>query len=50
MEANGLDPLSAAALVLRMIHDIDASDDERRDALLEDLVGVAWGSSLALSQ
>jgi hypothetical protein len=45
-----LDPASAAALVVRAIDDIDASDDELRDALLSDLLCAAWGSVLAQKQ
>ncbi len=40
MEPNGLDPGPAAALVVRMIDDIDHSSDEQRDALLRDLLSV----------
>jgi hypothetical protein len=52
MESNGwpLDPASAAELVVRVIDDIDASDDERRDVLLSDLRCAAWGSTLAQMQ
>lgn len=45
-----LDPGSAAALVVRVIDDIDESDDERRDALLSDLLCAAWGSVCAQNQ
>jgi hypothetical protein len=45
-----LDPASAAELVARVIFDIDAGDDERRDDLLGDLLCAAWGSALAQSQ
>lgn len=41
----GLEP--PESLVLRLIDDIDASDDELRDALLRDLLCTAWGSKLA---
>ena len=44
------DPASAAELVMRVIEDIDASDDELRDALLSDLLCAAWGSRLAQAQ
>jgi hypothetical protein len=52
MEPNSwpLDPVSAAALVVRVIDDIDASDDERRDDLLSDLLCAAWGCTWAQSQ
>ena len=43
MEPNGLDPGRAAALVVRVIDDIDHSSDEERDALLRDLQSAAWG-------
>jgi hypothetical protein len=45
-----LDPVSAAELVARVIFEIDASDHERRDVLLSDLLSAAWGSFLAQSQ
>jgi hypothetical protein len=52
MEPNNwsLDRASAAALVVRVIDDIDASDDEHRDVLLSDLLCAAWGSILAQKQ
>jgi len=55
MEFNSwpLDPVSAAALVLRVIDEIDeidASDEELRDALLCDLLAAAWGSPWAQNQ
>ena len=53
MEPNdwALDRASAAALlVVRVIDDIDASDDEDRDVLLSDLLCAAWGSVLAQKQ
>ena len=52
MEPNSwpLDPVFAAALVTRVIDDIDASDDEQRDALLCDLLCAASGSILAQNQ
>ncbi len=43
MEPNGLDPVSAAALVLRAIEDIDLSTDDDREELLAELFRVAWG-------
>ncbi len=49
MEPNGLDPV-CAALVVRVIDDIDQSTDEQRDALLHDLLCAAWGSLPAQSQ
>ena len=45
-----LDGASPAELVLRVIDDIDASDDEHRDVLLSDLLCAAWGSVLAQKQ
>lgn len=39
-----LDPDSAAALVVRVIDDIDESNEEQRNALLSDLLCAAWGS------
>jgi len=52
MEPNNwpLDPISAAALVVRVIDDIDASSEEQRDALLSDLLCAAWGSIRAQNQ
>jgi len=45
-----LDPESGAALVVRVIDDIDESDEERRNALLSDLLCAAWGSIRAQNQ
>jgi hypothetical protein len=45
-----LDPVSAAALVIRAVDDIDLSDDEDRCELLNDLLCAAWGSSWARKQ
>lgn len=45
-----LDAGSADALVVRVIDDIDESDDELRDALICDLLCAAWGSVLAQNQ
>jgi hypothetical protein len=50
MEPNGLDPRRAAALVVRVIDDIDRSSDEQRDALLHDLLYAAWGDLAAQNQ
>lgn len=52
MEPNNtpLDPTMIAALVVRVIDDIDDSSEERRDALLSDLLCAAWGSILAQNQ
>ena len=50
MKPNGLDPTSAAALVVRAIDAIDKSSDEQRDALLMDLLCAAWGSPQAQDQ
>jgi hypothetical protein len=45
-----LDPVYAAALVTRVIDDIDEADDEQRVALLSDLLCAAWGSISAQNQ
>jgi len=45
-----LDPVSAAALVIRAIDAIDNSDEEERDELLCDLLAAAWGSVWAQNQ
>jgi len=45
-----LEPASAAVLVMRVIDDIDASDEEQRDILLSDLLCAAWGSIWAQNQ
>jgi hypothetical protein len=45
-----VDPTSAAELAARVIFEIDASNDEHRDALLFDLLAAAWGSVLAQNQ
>jgi hypothetical protein len=52
MESNNWprDAASAGELVVRVIEDIDASDDEHRDVLLSDLQCAAWGSDLAQNQ
>jgi hypothetical protein len=50
MKPNHLDPMSAAALVLRLIDDIDRSSDAQRDALLSDLLCAAWGTLDAQNQ
>jgi hypothetical protein len=50
MEPNGLDPVSAAALVVRLIEDIDQRSDEQLDAVLSDLLCAAWGSPPAQNQ
>jgi hypothetical protein len=52
MESNdrSLDAASADELVVRVIEDIDASDDEHLDVLLSDLQCAAWGSSRAQNQ
>jgi hypothetical protein len=44
------DPASAAELVVRVVEDIDESDDEHRDVLLSDLLCAAWGTVLAQQQ
>jgi len=45
-----LDPVTAAAAVMRAIEAVDAGDDDDRDALLYDLVTAAWGSIWAQDQ
>jgi hypothetical protein len=50
MEPNGLDPTSSVELVLRVVEDIDESTEEQRDALLVDLLYVAWGTPPAQNQ
>jgi hypothetical protein len=52
MDPDGLplDRKAAAALVVRVIDDIDQGDDEQRDALLGDLLCAAWGSTQAQNQ
>jgi hypothetical protein len=45
-----LDRVSTAALVLRVLDDLDASSEEQRDALLCELLSAAWGSILAQNQ
>jgi len=42
-----LDASSAATLVLRVVADVDSSSDDRRDALLADLLCAAWPSRVA---
>ncbi|HTA12528.1 MAG TPA: hypothetical protein VK765_03830 [Solirubrobacteraceae bacterium] len=45
-----IDPVAAAALVLRVIDDIDASSEEALDTLLGELLYAAWGTILAQNQ
>jgi hypothetical protein len=45
-----LDPVAAAALVLRVIDDIDSTSEEALDTLLGELLCAAWGSILAQNQ
>ena len=45
-----LDPASAAALVGRVIDDLEASTEEERDALLCELLYAAWGNVWAQNQ
>jgi hypothetical protein len=42
-----LDSDSAASLVARVRADIDSSSDERRDALLADMLCAAWPTRVA---
>jgi hypothetical protein len=52
MEPNSwpLDPVYAAALVIRTIDDIDESSEDEQVALLSDLMCAAWGSDWAQNQ
>jgi hypothetical protein len=45
-----LDPVTAAAVVVRAIEEVDAGSEDERDALLYDLVTAAWGSLWAQDQ
>jgi hypothetical protein len=45
-----LDSVSAMALVVRAIEDIDSSSEERRDVLLFDLLSAAWPDPTAQNQ
>jgi hypothetical protein len=45
-----LDPVSAAALVVRVIEQVDTSSEEQRDDLLCELLSAAWGSVWAQNQ
>jgi hypothetical protein len=45
-----LDPVSAAAAVIRAVEDVDASNEDQRDELLYDLVSTAWGCIWAQDQ
>jgi hypothetical protein len=45
-----LDPLSAAVLVARVIEAVDETSEEQSDALLCELLDVAWGSIWAQNQ
>ena len=42
-----LDSDSASALVARVLDDIDGSSDERREALLADMLCAAWPTRVA---
>jgi hypothetical protein len=52
MESDGwpLDAVSAAALVARVIREIDQNSAEHRDVLLSDLLCAAWPSRSAQNQ
>lgn len=50
MEPNGLDPTTSAALVLRVVEEIDESSEEQREALLVCLLRAAWGTPTAQNQ
>ena len=45
-----LDRKSSAALVVRTVDAIDVSTTDRRDALLYELLRMAWGSTWAQKQ
>jgi hypothetical protein len=45
-----LDPVSAAALVVRVIDDIDGSSEEDQVTLLSELMCAAWGPAWAQDQ
>ncbi len=45
-----LDPQSAAALVARVIDEVDESSEEQRDELLCELLYTAWGNIWAQNQ
>jgi hypothetical protein len=45
-----LDAASVAALVVRVIDDVDVSSEEDRDRLLCELLNGAWGSLWAQNQ
>jgi hypothetical protein len=45
-----LDRFSTAALVVRIVDELDASSEEQRDELLCELLCAAWGSILAQNQ
>jgi hypothetical protein len=45
-----LDPVATAAVVVLAIEDLDTSNEDQRDALLYELVRVAWGTLWALDQ
>jgi hypothetical protein len=52
MEPNGwpIDSVEAVALVRRVIDDIDEGGEEQQDALLCELLYIAWGSLWAQNQ
>jgi hypothetical protein len=45
-----LDPVSAAALVVRAIDDIDQATEDDQVTLLSELLHAAWGSTWAQDQ
>jgi hypothetical protein len=45
-----LDPVSAAALLVRVIDEIDDRSEEETDAMLGAMLCAAWGSILAQNQ
>jgi len=50
MDRHGSQRVAAAMVVLRAIDDIDRPTDDRRNALLIELVWVAWGDPVAGNQ
>jgi len=49
-DSTPLDAASAAALVARVVRDVDEGSDEQRDILLADLLCAAWPSCTAQDQ
>jgi hypothetical protein len=49
-EERSLERLANLSLVVRVVHDLDASSEEDHDALLCDLLLTTWGSIEAQNQ